>query len=86
MAMRIADRVLNESLVMNNWSTGTQSGTITEGGLDFRWTLTSQDWPEDPAMRVVTAEVTFTAQAKDYPVRLNTLAPEPGLNLTDTTK
>jgi prepilin-type N-terminal cleavage/methylation domain-containing protein len=84
-AMRIADRVLNESLVTTNWSGGTQQGTITEGTLDFRWTLTSQSWPQDSAMRVLTAEVTFTAQAKDYSVQLNTLALEPDLaaqNLT----
>jgi Tfp pilus assembly protein PilV len=86
MAMRVADRVLNESLVMTNWSNGTQSGTITEGALDFRWTLTSQSWPQDSAMRVITAEVKFTAQARDFAVQLNTLALEPGLNLTDTTQ
>jgi len=79
-AVRIADRVLNESLVMTNWS-GTQSGTAVEGGREFAWTLTSQGWPEDSAMQVVTAEVKFTAQAKEYSVKLSTLALTPGLSM-----
>jgi Tfp pilus assembly protein PilV len=84
-AARIADRVLNESLVTTNWINGTQNGTATEGGLEFRWTLTSQSWPVDAAMQLVTAEVNFSAQGKDYGVKLSTLASQPGqttINLT----
>ena len=72
-AARVADRVLNESLVTTNWAGGMQSGTITEGILDFKWKLTSQSWPQD-SMQMLTAEVTYSAQGKDYSVRLSTLA------------
>jgi type II secretory pathway pseudopilin PulG len=72
-AARIADRVLNESLVMTNWSSGQKNGTVTEGTLDFRWTLTSQSWPSD-AMQLLTVEVKYLAQGKDYSVKLSTLA------------
>ena len=72
-AARIADRVLNESLVMTNWNNGVQNGTVSEGALDFRWTLSSQAWPQD-AMQLLTAQVTFQAQGKDYSVKLSTLA------------
>ena len=72
-AGRVADRVLNESLVTTNWSLGSQSGTITEGDLDFEWTLTSANWPQD-AMELITAEVKFQAQGRDYSVTLSTLA------------
>lgn len=72
-AARVADRVLNESLVTTNWTSGIQSGTVTEGILDFRWKLTSQNWPQD-SMQLITAEVTYSAQGKDYSVRLSTLA------------
>jgi hypothetical protein len=72
-AGRIADRILNESLVTTNWSGGVQSGTVPEGALDFRWTLTSQNWPQD-SMQMLTAEVKFLAQGKDYSVKLSTLA------------
>ena len=78
-AARVADRVLSESLVTTNWL-GRQSGSISEGILNFRWTVTSQDWPELlPAqaaspLQLVTAEVTYSAQGKDYSVKLSTLA------------
>lgn len=75
-AARIADRILNESLVMTNWNNGLQNGTVTEGTLDFNWTLTAQDWPQD-AMQLLTAEVKFQAQGKDYSVKLSTLASLP---------
>jgi hypothetical protein len=72
-AARVADRILSESLVTTNWSSGNQSGTVTEGILDFKWKLTSAAWPED-AMQLLTAEVTYSAQGKDYSVKLSTLA------------
>ncbi len=72
-AARIADRVLNESLVLSNWSNGVQSGNVSEGALNFRWTLSSQAWPAD-AMELLTAEVKYQAQGKDYSVKLSTLA------------
>ena len=75
-AARVADRVLNESIVTTNWGNGLQTGTVTEGTLDFQWKLTSQTWPQDPLaqMEWLTAEVTFSAQGKDYSVKLSTLA------------
>ena len=72
-AARVADRVLNESLVLTNWTGGNRSGTIQEGALEFRWNLTSQNWPQD-AMQLLTAEVKFSAQNKDYSVKMCTLA------------
>lgn len=72
-AARVADRVLNESLVTTNWMGGMQSGTVSEGILDFKWKLTSQSWPQD-SMQLLTAEVTYSAQGKDFSVTLSTLA------------
>jgi hypothetical protein len=72
-AARVADNVLNESLVLTNWTGGTRSGTMTDGALDYRWTLTSQPW-EQNSLTLLTAEVTFQAQGRDYSVKLNTLA------------
>jgi type II secretory pathway pseudopilin PulG len=72
-AARVADRVLNESLVMTNWSGGNRSGTIDEGAQTFRWTLTSKNWPQD-SMELLTAEVKFSAQNRDYSVKMSTLA------------
>ncbi|MGA3284974.1 MAG: hypothetical protein ABSD57_11020 [Verrucomicrobiota bacterium] len=82
-AARIADRVLNESLVMTNWNLGSQSGTVTEGAEEFRWTLSSQNWPVD-TMQLLTAEVKYSAQGHDYSVRLSTLANLQTLAMTTT--
>ncbi|MGD0351129.1 MAG: hypothetical protein ABSB84_12570 [Verrucomicrobiota bacterium] len=80
-AARVADRVLNEGIVMTNWNLGTQNGTVTEGAKEFRWTLSSQNWPVD-TMQLLTAEVKFSAQGHDYSVTLNTLASLQTLPLT----
>ena len=59
-AARVADRVLSESIVTTNWM-ARQSGTISEGILDFRWIVTSRSWTQlSPAqssmpMQLVTA-------------------------------
>jgi type II secretory pathway pseudopilin PulG len=86
-AARIADRVLNESLVTTNWTGSGQSGTVSEGAIDYRWTLSVQSWPQAQnsasplnskiTMEMLTAQVTFQAQGKDYTVKLNTLADSP---------
>ena len=72
-AARVADRILNESIVMTNWNLGSQNGTITEGAEEFQWTLTSRNWPVD-TMQLLTAEVKFSAQGHDYSVTMSTLA------------
>jgi hypothetical protein len=72
-AARVADRILSESLVTTNWSNGMQSGTVSEGTQDFKWKLSSQSWTQD-TMQLLTAEVMFSAQGKDYTVKLSTLA------------
>jgi hypothetical protein len=72
-AARVADRILSESLVTTNWGNGAQSGTVSEGTQDFKWKLSSQSWTQD-TMQLLTAEVTFSAQGKDYTVKLSTLA------------
>jgi type II secretory pathway pseudopilin PulG len=84
-AARVADRVLNESIVMTNWSGGPQNGTVTEGAVDYRWTLTSQTWPQD-AMQLLTVEVKYPAQGKDYSVKMSTLANPQVLNPPTTTQ
>jgi general secretion pathway protein I len=75
-ATRIAQRVINESLVMTNWNQSIQSGTTIEGQREFRWTLRTDPWTQDPAqnvMRQLSAEVSFTAQNRQYSVKLSTL-------------
>lgn len=75
-AARIAQKVLNESLITTNWNQALQSGTTIEGQRQFRWTLRSDPWTQDPAqnvLRQLSVEVKFTAQNRDYSVKLSTL-------------
>jgi len=72
-AARVATTVLNQSLVTTNWSSGQAGGVVTEGAIDYHWRLQTQTWPAD-AMQQVTAEVTYSAQGKQYSVSLSTLA------------
>ena len=81
-ASLVADRILNESLVTTNWNQAVQSGTLRQGLRDFRWTLHNDPWTVDPGdntMRLLTVDVAFAAQGKEYSVRLSTLANTPSL-------
>ncbi len=75
-AALVAERILQENIITTNWDKAVQNGTIRQGIRDFKWTLRSQPWTEDPYvsdMRLLSVEVGFTAQGRDYTVRLNTL-------------
>jgi hypothetical protein len=76
-AALVAERVLNESLIMTNWNRVVQSGTVLEGGREFQWTLLNEPWNEDPNQNVIrrlSVEVVFAAQGQQCAVRLSTLA------------
>jgi hypothetical protein len=73
-ASRIADRTLNELIVTGLYRNTTQRGTVREGVLDYQWTMRSEPWPLS-TMRLVTVQVSFPVQGRDYDVRLSTLAP-----------
>jgi len=72
-AARVAERVLNEHIVTTNWNQSVQSGTLLEGGLQYRWTLRNELWSRD-AMQLLSVEVVYAVQNQDYSVRLSTLA------------
>ena len=75
-AARVAQRLLTESLVTTNWNQSVLSGTLVEGRRQFRWTMHNDPWNRDPNQNVIrqlSVEVIFTAQNRDYSVRLSTL-------------
>lgn len=72
-AVRVAERILNESIVTTNWNKSFQNGTVSEGDRSYRWTLRNETWKED-TMQLLSVEVTFPVQNQDYMVRLSTLA------------
>jgi general secretion pathway protein I len=71
-AARIAERVLNESVVTGQFRNSAQNGTIQEGVQSYQWVSRSEPWPQD-AMRLVTVQVNFPVQGREYDVRLSTL-------------
>jgi type II secretory pathway pseudopilin PulG len=76
MAAIVADSVLNETVITTNYARSLQNGTVRQGNQDFRWTLRNEPWNKDPnaiTIRLLSVEVTYTAQGRDYSVRLSTL-------------
>ena len=72
-AVRVADRILNESIVTTNWNQSSQGGTVNEGIREFDWTLQNEPWNQEP-IRLLTVEVKYKVQGKDYSVKLSTIA------------
>jgi type II secretion system protein I len=72
-AARLADSKLNELIVTGQWQSSAQKGTIQEGWQSYSWTLQSEPWAEDGAMRLVTVHVTVPVQGQDYDVAVSTL-------------
>lgn len=74
-AMRIAERVLDEQIVMGQIGTAVPYGSIVEGDLSYPWTLKSDSWVEDTAiaLNVVSVRVEFTVQGNTYEVAASTL-------------
>ena len=75
-AARVAQRLLAECLVTTNWNQSVQSGTLTEGLRQFKWTMHNDPWNQDPnqnLIRQLSVEVKFAAQNRDYSVRMSTL-------------
>ena len=71
-AARIADAVLNANIVTTNWNQSV-TGTVMQNGRTFQWSLHNETWKADSGMDLVTAQVDFSAQGRNFSVRLSTL-------------
>jgi|SRR5208282_5987530 len=73
----VAQRILNENIATTNWNGGSSmSGVAAEGNQQFRWTLQNEAWNVDqnlPNLRLLSVDVTFSAQGRESSVRLSTL-------------
>ena len=72
-AARVAERVLNESIVTTNWNKSATSGTVQEGDREYRWSLRTESWSQS-TMQLLSVEVVFPVQGEDHTVQLSTLA------------
>ena len=70
---RLAENKLNELIVTRQWQSSAQRGTIQEGLQSYTWSLESEPWAEDSAMRLITVHVKMPVQGQDYDVRVSTL-------------
>lgn len=75
-AMRVAERVLNEQLLLltsqGQVVPSSASGIETDGDTTYPWTMQSEPWPED-SMTQITIRVTFTVRGNNYEMSLSTL-------------
>lgn len=71
-AARLAEQTLNELIITEQWRNSIQNGVLREGPLEYRWNVQWSPWITEP-FRVMTVEVTFPVQGKDYSVQLSTL-------------
>lgn len=65
-----------ENIVTTNWDRAVQNGTTRQGLRDFKWTMRSEPWTLDgnlTQMHLLSVEVVFTTQGREYPVRMSTL-------------
>jgi hypothetical protein len=73
----VAERILNESIVMTNWNRSAQAGTVRQGPREFSWEMRNEPWTQDPnqnTMRLVTVDVKYSVQGRDRTFTLSTLA------------
>ena len=56
-AVRVAERVLNESLVTTNWYQSNQRGIAYEGLREFQWTLSTEFWDQNNTNRLPSANM-----------------------------
>lgn len=72
-AARVAERILNESIVTTNWNKSALSGTVIEAEREYKWQLRSESWSQTD-MRLLSVQVEFPVQGQDYSVEMSTLA------------
>src|SRR5436189_5350467 len=75
-AALVAEKILNENIATTNWNSAGQSGTVRQGIRDFRWKLNNEAWNQDTyqsGMRLLSVEVSFDAQGRDYKFKMSTL-------------
>ena len=74
--MRRASHGLSRQVLEAPGAEDSANAPLSRLGRDLRWTLRNDPWDKDPnqsVMRLLSAEVTYTAQGRDYSVKLSTL-------------
>jgi len=81
-ASRVAERLLNESIVTSRSGQSLQNGILREGNNQFRWALRNETWipvsadslsVDQGTMNLLSVDVIFSVQSRDYTVHMSTL-------------
>lgn len=72
-AGELADNLLTEWIITDEWREGQRSGDFGELWPEFKWVMVDSEWEVDSNMRALSVEVFYTAQGKEYSVILTTL-------------
>ena len=70
-AVRVADHLLGEMVATGQWKLS-GGGTVREGTHEYRWKVDSRAWEKD-ALKLVSLQVVYSVQNRDYDVRVSTL-------------
>lgn len=70
-ALRVADRLLNELLATGNWQRSS-NGNAVEGDETFQWQLKSQTWEKD-TLKMLSLRVYYKTRGNPCEVRLCTV-------------
>ena len=70
-ALRVADRILNELVVTGQWQR-TANGNAIEGDETYRWQLKTQAWEKD-SLKLLSLHVFYLTRGQSYDVRLCTV-------------
>ena len=74
-AVGLADMLLTKKVVTEEWRDGEQLGDFGEDWPEYNWVLRNEAWEEE-GMRLISVEVQFQVQGRDYSVSLSTLVEE----------
>ena len=76
-ATRIAQNYLTELKVSGQWQSGAQNGSVQEGAIAYRWSAQLEPWTQinrsTGTLRLLTIQVLFLVQGREYEVRISTL-------------
>ena len=74
-AARLADNMLNELVVTGDWIDAEVTGDFGDERAGYRWEMQDETWEHEESLSVVSIEVFFQRQGREFSVRLSTLAP-----------
>ena len=78
-AVRLAEQVMNETLINQDWQTGRNEGSFENEHPFFHWKVITENWQQDD-MTELTVYVFLPLQGQERHVRLSALVSDDELN------